>query len=248
MSAVVPVQYLADMVVLLSDAATGEPVLAVVIEPQLRDSDTKRYSWPVYVTTARRLAKCPAAALVVLCPDPAEAEKCRRLIRTGHPGFDLAPIVIDSGGPPGADGGGPYLTVFAASMGGIDMASEPGARRVLDAMASTEVSDGDRLRMTAIIMRLASDAARQILEAMMTTSEYEKTFVERIHEQGIAEGEVKGKAEGKAEAVLRLLDARRLAPSREQRQQVTSCTDSAQLDLWFDRAITAGTAAEVFAD
>jgi hypothetical protein len=248
MSAVVPVQYLADMVVLLSDAATGEPVLAVVIEPQLRDSDTKRYSWPVYVTTARRLAKCPAAALVVLCPDPAEAEKCRRLIRTGHPGFDLAPIVIDSGGPPGADGGGPYLTVFAASMGGFDMASEPGARRVLDAMASTEVSDGDRLRMTAIIMRLASDAARQILEAMMTTSEYEKTFVERIHEQGIAEGEVKGKAEGKAEAVLRLLDARRLAPSREQRQQVTSCTDSAQLDLWFDRAITAGTAAEVFAD
>jgi hypothetical protein len=47
MSAVVPVQYLADMVVLISDAATGKPVLAVVIEPQLRDSETKRYSWPV---------------------------------------------------------------------------------------------------------------------------------------------------------------------------------------------------------
>ena len=79
---------------------------------------------------------------------------------------------------------------------------------------------------------------------MMTTSEYEKTFVERIHDQGIAEG----KAEGKAEDVRKLLDARRLAPTREQRQQVTSCTDPAQLDLWFDRAITASTAAEVFAD
>jgi hypothetical protein len=79
---------------------------------------------------------------------------------------------------------------------------------------------------------------------MMTTSDYEKTFVERIHDQGIAEG----KAEGKAEAVLKLLVARHLAPSQEQRQRVTSCTDSAQLDLWFDRAITAGTAAEVFAD
>jgi hypothetical protein len=245
------------MVVLISDAATGEPVLAVIIEPQLRDSETKRYSWPVYVTTARRVAKCPAAVLVVLCPDPAEAAKCRQLIRTGHPGFDLVPIVVDSSGPPGRDGaGGPYLTVFAASMGGIDMESEPGARRVLDAMASAEVSDGDRLRMTAIILRLASDAARQILEAMMTTSDYEKTFVERIHDQGIsegeakgkAEGEAKGKAEGKAEAVLRLLDARHLAPSQEQRQRVTSCTDSGQLDLWFDRAITAGTAAEVFAD
>ena len=75
MSAVVPVQYLADMVVLLSDAATGEPALAVIIEPQLRDSETTRYSWPVYVTTARRIAQCPAAVLVVLCPDPAEAAK-----------------------------------------------------------------------------------------------------------------------------------------------------------------------------
>src|ERR1700761_5772426 len=92
MSAVVPVQYLADMVVLISDAATGKLALAVIIEPQLRDSETKRYSWPVYVTTARRIAKCPGAVLVVLCPDPAEAAKCRRLIRTGHPGFDLAPI------------------------------------------------------------------------------------------------------------------------------------------------------------
>jgi hypothetical protein len=245
MSAVVPVQYLADMVVLISDAASGEPALAVIIEPQLRDSETKRYSWPVYVTTARRVAKCPAAVLVVLCPDPTEADKCRQLIRTGHPGFDLAPIVIDSGGPPGRDGtGGPYLTVFAASMGGIDMESEPGARRVLDAMASHGVSDADRFRMMTIIMRLASDAARQILEAMMTTSEYEKTFIERIHDEGIAEGEAKGKAE----AVLKLLDARHLAPSKEQRQRVTSCTDTLQLDLWFDRAITASTAAEVFAD
>jgi hypothetical protein len=249
MSAVVPVQYLADMVVLISDAATGNAVLAVIIEPQLRDNATKRYSWPVYVTTARRVAECPAAVLVVLCPDAAEAAKCRELIRTGHPGFDLAPIVIDSAAPPGRNGmGSPYLTVFAASMGGIDLESGPGARQVLDAMASPEIGDADRFRMTTIILRLASDAARHLLEAMMTTSEYEKTFVERIHDQGIAEGEAKGEAKGKAEAILKLLDARHLVPSGEQRQQVTSCTDALQLDRWFDRAITAGTAAEVFAD
>jgi len=82
----------------------------------------------------------------------------------------------------------------------------------------------------------------------MTTSEYEKTFVERIHDQGVSEGEAKGEAKGKAESVLKLLDARRLVPSKEQRQRVMTCTDSVQLDLWFDRAITAGTAAEVFAD
>src|SRR3984957_19026111 len=73
MSAVVPVQYLADMVVLVSDAATGKPALAVIIEPQLRDSDTKRYSWPVYLTTAGRVAKCAAAVPVVLSPVAAAA-------------------------------------------------------------------------------------------------------------------------------------------------------------------------------
>jgi hypothetical protein len=103
MSAVVPVQYLADMAVLISDGATGKPALVVIIEPQLRDSDTKRYSWPAYLTTARRLNGCPAAVLVVLCPDPAEAAKCRQTIRTGHPGFDLTPIVIDASETPGAD-------------------------------------------------------------------------------------------------------------------------------------------------
>jgi hypothetical protein len=30
--------------------------------------------------------------------------------------------------------------------------------------------------------------------------------------------------------------------------RVTSCTDPARLDPWFDRAITADTAADVFAD
>jgi hypothetical protein len=39
-----------------------------------------------------------------------------------------------------------------------------------------------------------------------------------------------------------------LAPSREQRELVTASADPAQLDRWFDRAITASTAAEVFAD
>jgi hypothetical protein len=74
----------------------------------------------------------------------------------------------------------------------------------------------------------------------MTTSGYEKTLVERIYDQGFAEG--------KAESVLKLLDARHLGATEEHRQQVTSCTDAAQLNLWFDRAITAGTADEVFAD
>jgi CHAT domain len=59
---------------------------------------------------------CPAAVLVVICPDPAEAPSCAEVIRTGHPGFDLAPIVISPQNAPGPDSGGPWLTVFGACM------------------------------------------------------------------------------------------------------------------------------------
>jgi hypothetical protein len=63
-------------------------------------------------------------------------------------------------------------------------------------------------------------------------------------EQGIVEGAVRAKAE----AILKILDARRLKPTKSQRGQVNAATDLAQLDRWFDRALTAATAAEVFAD
>jgi hypothetical protein len=79
---------------------------------------------------------------------------------------------------------------------------------------------------------------------MMTMSEYEKTFVAKFTTRASPKARSR-QGRGCPEAPRRQA---RLAPSREQRQQVTSCTDTAQLDLWFDRAITAGTAAELFTD
>ena len=79
----------------------------------------------------------------------------------------------------------------------------------------------------------------------MQTSEYEKTFVERIHDQGIAEGEAKGKAEGKQDALLTLLRARSLRPSREDVTRIRACTDAVKLDRWITRAATAASVREV---
>jgi hypothetical protein len=85
---------------------------------------------------------------------------------------------------------------------------------------------------------------------------YKKTFVEEIHEHGVAVGEASGEArgigrgiaKGEARALLRFLDAKYLEPLPEQRSRVMSCTDVAQLERWIDRVVTARTAAEVFAD
>lgn len=53
--------------------------------------------------------------------------------------------------------------------------------------------------------------------------------------------------EGRVEDILRLLQGRGIEVSEEDRERVTGCRDLDTLDVWFTRAITATSAAEVFA-
>jgi hypothetical protein len=249
---VVPAQFTADSVITLHDPETGEPVLVAIIEPQGRADVDKQYAWPAYITNVRRAAKCPRAVLVVICPDPAEGEKCRQVVATGHPGFDLRPIVIDPLHAPSTEGASPWLVIFDACLGVLEMGTEPGARRILNAVHDSGTSAADRKRLITLILKAAPAAARQILEDLMATTEWKSEFVESFVNAGIEQGLEQGRAEGamraKAEVILKILDARQLKPTKDQRGQVTAATDLAQLDRWFDRALTAATASEVFAD
>jgi hypothetical protein len=257
---VVPAQFTADSVITLHDPGTGEPVLVVIIEPQGRADFDKQYSWPAYVTNVRRAAKCPRAVLVVICPDPAEGQKCRQVVATGHPGFDLWPIVIDPLHAPSTEGAGPWLLIFDACLGVVEMGTEPGASRILSAVHDAGSSDADRKRLITLILKAAPAAARQILEDLMATTEWKSDFVESFVnvgieqgiEQGIKKGIKKGIEQGylraKIEAILKVLDARDLKPTPVQRGVVTTASDPAELDRLFDRALTAATADEVFAD
>ncbi|NUP46944.1 MAG: hypothetical protein HOW97_06455, partial [Catenulispora sp.] len=69
---------------------------------------------------------------------------------------------------------------------------------------------------------------------------------EESREAGREEGREAGRVEGRVEDVLRLADRRGILLSGEQRDRVRGCTDIDQLDRWFDRAIDARTAAEIF--
>jgi hypothetical protein len=85
---------------------------------------------------------------------------------------------------------------------------------------------------------------------------YKSKFVDGWYQQGRAAGEAKGMAEGfsqgeargEARAILRVLKSRGLRPTLAQRELIESCDDLAQLDTWFDRALTAATVAMVFED
>ncbi len=47
---------------------------------------------------------------------------------------------------------------------------------------------------------------------------------------------------------MKVLSARQLRPAKKQLGQVAQCTDLAELDHWFERSLSAESAADVFKD
>src|SRR5262245_27458578 len=56
-----PVEYRADVVVVLLDGYL--PVQVIIVEVQLAIDPGKRFSWPAYVTVSRTIHRCPANLL-----------------------------------------------------------------------------------------------------------------------------------------------------------------------------------------
>jgi hypothetical protein len=241
LTASVPTELRADAVVMLSGADGAR--LAVVVEIQLRYDSRKRFSWPSYLTQVRAAHRCPAV-LLVICLSTATAARCRTPIATGHPGFDLVPLVIDPVTIPDPNGpaaatAGPELAVLAVLTGALDLNQDSARRLVLASLANL---DDSRLATYTVLVRSAvSESARQALEDLMTTK-FRDTFVDRL----LAEGEAKGEAKGEARTILRVLAARGLEAPADVRERVLSCTDVSQLDIWADKAVTAASLEEVF--
>ncbi|MEU8351476.1 hypothetical protein AB0C60_18960, partial [Streptomyces sp. NPDC048845] len=66
--------------------------------------------------------------------------------------------------------------------------------------------------------------------------------------KGLAKGLAEGLAEGRAEAVLRVLEQRRVTVPESVRTRVNSCTDPDALSRMLDRSFTVATADELFED
>jgi hypothetical protein len=137
--------------------------------------------------------------------------------------------------------------VLAVLTGALDLGEDSVRRLVLASLA--DLDDGRLKTYTVFVRSAASESARQALEDLMTTK-FKDTFVDRLlaegEAKGKAEGEAKGKAEGEAQLLLRVLAARGLLVPDDRREQVLSCTDTAQLERWADLAATATSVDDVF--
>ena len=246
---IVPTEYRADAVVTLTDGRL--PVLAVVVEVQLRRDRDKRWSWPVYLATLRARTRCPTLLLVV-CLDPAVALWCAEPIPLGHPGLQLVPLVL---GPdqvpmvtdPGEAARIPELAVLSAMTHGGGPAGGAVLRALVEGLATVDVERG--LLYADVVLAALPAAAQRHLEDLMATGtyEYQSEFARRYFFSGKAEGRAEGAAEGRAEAVLEILAARGVEVPADIREQIAACRDLAQLDVWVRRAATANATADLFA-
>jgi hypothetical protein len=258
-SAVVPAQFLADAVAVIKDRR-GRPLLAVVIEPQGRDLTTKLYSWPAYICQARKAWQCDTI-LVVICWDQAQAAKCSQLIRTGHPGFDLARScqhLASRSASPAASSRCPVRTgpCTRATCTTSTWTTDDGQEQILQ--AARQIPVPDRASCITLMLAAASAAARRAMEAKMATVAYRSEFVESFIDQGRAQGQAQGLAEGQAqglaegqarglaEAILEVLRVRGIEATAGQIARARTCTDLDQLHAWTRAAVTASTADEVF--
>jgi hypothetical protein len=225
--------------------------LGVIIETQRGQDDDKHYSWLEYIANFRAREKCQVV-LTVICPDRQTARWAAKPVETGHPGLVLNPLVI---GPDNT----PLITDVAEALGNIGLAVISAVTKSQDPLIK-EVLSTLEAALGKIDQKLAGRYGQYIYVSLtgvaqkewgnlmaMQTHSYQGDFAESLLAEGEAKGEAKGKAEGKAEEGAKmLLEARSIEVSEEVRARITSCMDTAVLEEWFQRALTADCAERVF--
>ncbi|MDQ0934837.1 hypothetical protein [Streptomyces turgidiscabies] len=80
------------------------------------------------------------------------------------------------------------------------------------------------------------------------TSFFTSLVAEELRAEGEAKGEARGEAKGLAHYLLHHLERRGIPVSDADRDRITTCDAPDTLTRWIDRAITATSTAEVFAE
>jgi hypothetical protein len=237
----VPTEYRADAVVLLVD---DTPVFGIIVEAQLGIDPDKPFTWPMYAVSARARYRCPFVVLVVT-PDPTTARWAAQPVDLGGDTMWKSLVVGPEGIPIITDVDAatcePQLAVLSvmAHGRGHDVATAV-AIAAAAAVGARSLPEPMRMLCFALIESSLGDAAKRSFEMLPQG----QRFMSETQRRSFAEGEAKGEAR----ALLRVLERRGIAISTEQREHVLACSDLTVLEGWLDRAATAASVREVFAE
>ncbi|GAA2416023.1 hypothetical protein GCM10010404_87930 [Nonomuraea africana] len=218
----------------------------VIVESQTETADDKPLAWAYYLSHAA--AKYDALpALLVISRSRSTAGWSRQFHRLGLPGLPsliVCPLVL---GPDNV----PVITDLAEACQDVSLTiltalihacdSEVGG--ILNVLApALSTIDPDIAKDLAEFTEagLQGTPAQALWRALMSamTFPYQSELRSLGHEEG--------RADEAARMVLRVLERRGVAVSDQVRDRVLDCTDSAALERWFDRALEATTADEIF--
>jgi hypothetical protein len=246
-----PTEYRADAVLTFSD--DGNPVLAVIVEAQLRVDQRKRRSWPVYVTSLYARLGCEVQ-LLVIAPRRRVAAWCATPIVISRPGLTHTPLVLGPDQlPVVTDSEQALACLELAVLSAVAHGDRPERDQVFtalfDGLQHLHTTDPERAyHYTDVVLTGVTPTVREHLEAFMATTAYrfESDFARRHIAHGRTEGKLEGKLEGESGAVLKVLDTRGITVPERIREEITRCTDAERIDLWLRRAVTADTVDDLF--
>ncbi|MER8257186.1 hypothetical protein [Streptomyces albidoflavus] len=223
-----------------------EGTFLLAVTTQAGKDPARRSAWARRLVSLYLRHRAPPVLLVV-CPDRETAEWASQPITAGGPFSSLVLTPVAAGPhnlPPVTDPREAAQDPAFATLSALAHARTTSADAILKALSAAlrdvpeDVADPlAELTAQGLGKLPAADLWRNLMAVDL--SFYKSPMVQEIREESRAEGE--------ARALLRVLQSRGFRLSAELEQQVSGCRDTATLNRWLDRAVTAETLDEVFA-
>jgi hypothetical protein len=170
-------------------------------------------------------------------------DSCKIRYRAGVSGEDSAWVRIGADSGDRLADGGPWMAILAAVVGATNLADPGDYDQAYAAIDATGSGPAGIRALHTMIMRAAVRRARSQHEIDAATwRDLGRWLSDEAYTAGYAHGLQRGRA---ATAVVMVLTGRGISLTDRERKQIVACVDGDRLARWFDRALTAETAADV---
>ena len=232
-----------------------EPIGSVVLEIQRQQDPDKRFSWPLYTAALHAKHRGQLKTyLLVIATNRSTARWAQQPIATCQPHAPFVPLVVgpddlqrlDSEETARAD---LPLAMLSAVLHINDEGGEVDAGYALRAAEAVAGPDAV-VWFYGLLRGIVDDQRLLLLQEMIKMLNPWANFQPRTQweRESFSAGITEGEAKGEAKALLRILASRSLTVSDEQRRRIEQCTDTAQLERWIERALSARSVTDVLAD
>lgn len=232
----------------LMRAEADEGTYLLVVESQGKKDEGKRRSWPYYLSYLYAKYHCEPV-LIVTTQSSSTARWAAQPIHLGvrgRPSLTVRPLVLGPDNVPLiADESEVARDVTLAVFSAITHGKGRNAAAILEPLAAVlKDEDPESAMVFAELVEsgLVDTQAKKFWKELMVPVNYffKNPVAVAMREEVRVEERVAG--------ILRILDRRHIEVPESVRERVSNCTDPDLLQVWWDRAIVATDAAELFDD